>query len=314
MNRHGTTRFRIAGRYAALLATAAVMSLAPCFSLSLPAAVAAAQGASAQPHSVSTASGDSARRAGRERRKSPEDLLREALDSYREAQSLSDTGRRLAAFARSERLFNAVVDSGAGTSALFANLGTAALQARHLGPAILAFRRALALDAGNQQAHRNLVHARGLLPAWVPKPEESQILDTFFFWHYSMSATQRSAAAAAIFLLLCLLAALGIRRRMPHARNAALLLSLLWVALLASLSVESRRSASDDAVVIVSEVVTRSADSPNSPPSFARALPGGTEVTVVETRENWVKVRLGNDREAWLPRGSIASIGADLRH
>ena len=93
---------------------------------------------------------------------------------------------------------------GGANADLYANAGTAALQAERLGPAVLAFRRALALDPDHTTSQRNLAHARTLLPAWVPKVGSDSVFDTFFFWHRSLSTFERSAAAAVCFLLAAL--------------------------------------------------------------------------------------------------------------
>ena len=57
------------------------------------------------------------------------------------------------------------------------------------------------------------------------------------------------------------------------------------------------------------EVTARSADSPNAPARLTQPLPGGTEVKVIEDRNDWLRVRLYDGRDAWLPATSVRQIG-----
>ena len=235
-------------------------------------------------------------------------LIRQGIEAYSVAQSLSGHDARAAAFARAERLFTEAARDGGANADLHANAGTAALRAERLGPAVLAFKRALAVDPDHARARRNLAHARTLLPAWVPKPSGGSILDTFFFWHRSLSAPERLGAAGVCFVLAALAFAAAIRWRSRLVRGLAWLPAAAWVGLVASVAVEARGGADRQAVITADEAVARASDSANAPARFAEPLPGGTEVEVMEARERWVRIRLANDREAWISRGSLEMI------
>jgi hypothetical protein len=237
-----------------------------------------------------------------------ETLARQAVEAYEHGQSVTEPTARAAAFEQAERLFNAVAARGVANADLYANAGTAALQAERLGPAVLAFRRALALDPGHTRARRNLAHARDLLPAWVPRPETDSVLDTFFFWHRSLSTGERLGAAAICFLLAALAGSLAIRWPSALTRGLTLIPALAWLGLVASLVVDARSERDREAVIVAGETVARASDSPNAPARFAEPLPGGTEVAVAEARDRWVRIRLANEREAWVSRTTVSSI------
>jgi len=232
-------------------------------------------------------------------------LIEQGLAAYAEAQSLGERNARLAAFARAAQLFTQAAAQGNANADLYANAGTAALQAEQLGPAILAFRRALAVDPDHERAQRNLVHARTLLPAWVPRPGGESLLDTFFFWHRSLSAAERSAASALCFLLAALALAAAIRWPGRLARGLAIVLGTVWLGLVASLAVEAHSGPRRDAVMTADETPARASDSANAPARFPDPLPGGTEVEVIELRDRWARIRLANDRDAWVSRQSF---------
>ena len=235
-------------------------------------------------------------------------LIEQAIEAYAAAQATTDRDARIAAFERAERLFDESARQGSANADVYANAGTAALQAERLGPAVLAFRRALAIDPDHARARRNLAHARILLPAWVPKRGSDSVLDTFFFWHRSLSTAERTGAAAVCFVLAALAIALAIGCRSRLARSLALLPAAAWVGLVASLAVEARGDAARHAVITADETLARASDSANAPARFADPLPGGTEVEMLDVRARWARIRLANDREAWVSRESVALV------
>lgn len=244
---------------------------------------------------------------------SPKETLDQALTAYAQAQALSDRSQRLEGFQRAERLFQRLLDEVPENSDLHANLGTSALQAEHLGTAILAFRRALRLDPDHVHALQNLRHARTLLPAWVPHPTQEGLLDTFFFWHRTLSLNERGAMAAFSFLLAALGVASAIRWKNMIARNLAFFPALVWVSMVASLLIQTESSAMHQGVIVAEEVIARASDSNNAPSRFAQALPGGTEVEVLEKRQHWVKIGLANGRNAWIRDTALGWVNIDNR-
>jgi len=237
-----------------------------------------------------------------------EATLRKAVAGYAEALDTEDRDRRLEKFRRVERLFTSVVEAGDANADLYANLGNAALQAEHLGNAVLAYRRALLLDPDHSRASQNLEHVRSLAPDWVPRPDTSALFDSFFQWHRTVSQAERALAASIAFASAAFLFALGIVIRSVAARNASLLPGLVFCALLASRALDPASTAKSEAVVVAREVIARSADSIHAPARFARPLPTGTEVEILETRDDWLRIALANGREAWVRASNVAIV------
>ncbi|MGE4609680.1 MAG: hypothetical protein AAEJ52_23335 [Myxococcota bacterium] len=241
----------------------------------------------------------------------PQQLAQQAVDAYSEALDTEQRDLRLAGFRMAERLFARVADGESRNPELYTNLGNAALQAEHLGAAVLAYRRALALDPDHPRAVQNLEHARTLLPDWVPRPAGSGLLDTFFLWHRTLSRSERSLAAALAFAAAGLLVAAGLRfgKTGNNAlRNAAILPALVWAVLLASVAIDSEGAARDEAVLVADETVARAADSALAPQTLPAPLPSGVEVQILERRSPWLRIRLVSGRDAWIPESAAARI------
>lgn len=231
-----------------------------------------------------------------------------AVDAYTRALETEARDARLAGFREAERLFEEVIAGGVENADLYTNLGNAALQAEHLGSAILAYRRALRLDPDHPRALQNLAHARELLPGWVPRQASAGLAESLFFWHRSMAPSERALWAAGCFLVACLLVAAGIQLDQSALRNSAIVPGLAWLAFLLSLGIEARGTGLGDAVVIADEAFLRVADSSLAPVALPRPLPAGTELRVLEQRPPWLRVRLANGRDAWLAAAAAARV------
>ncbi len=234
--------------------------------------------------------------------------VEEAIASYRAALDTSRRDLRLEGFRKAERLFSRIANGGASNPELYTNLGNAALQAEHLGAAVLAYRRALAIDPDHPRAVQNLEYVRTLLPEWVPKPEPGGLLDSFFFWHKTLAGSDRALGAAIAFAVGALLLAAAIRFGQSTLRTAAILPVLVWAALIASVAVDGVGARLDEAVVIADEAVARAADSALAPSTLPAPLPGGVEVRILERRSPWIRIRLANGRDAWIAESALMTV------
>jgi tetratricopeptide (TPR) repeat protein len=239
----------------------------------------------------------------------PAQRVDEAVAAYRDAMESDDRDLRQAEFSRAERLFASALAEGSLNADLLSNLGNAALQAEHFGPAVLAYRRALLLDPADERARQNLEHIRRLMPEWVPTPSGGGILDSFFFWQRAVSRADLASGAALAFLATALCVAWWIVRSSTGGRTLALLPAAVWATLILSLVLDPSRTAANEGVVIVPETIGRAADSINAPQRFGEPLPGGTELRILESRGGWLQVELYNGRNAWLTESSVGRVG-----
>jgi tetratricopeptide (TPR) repeat protein len=291
---------------ASTLARIAFAAARACVLVSLTFAVAtgagaAADGAATAPE-VRAATDDSSRIVSGTASKGS--TLEQALAAYGEAQATGAAADRPAAFARAERLFAAAAADTASAD-LWTNVGTAALQAEHLGTAILAYRRALALDPDHRHAQQNLVHARTLLPAWVPRPESGGFLDSLVAWQHAMAPAERRGAAALAFFAGAAMLGAALAGGSTALRVFAVVPMIAWGLLLVS----GVAGAGDKGgVIAAAETLARAADSRNAPARFAEALPAGTEVAIAQVRGDWTRIVLADGRDAWVASSAVEPV------
>lgn len=231
-------------------------------------------------------------------------LVDRAVLEYSTAMDESRRDLQLQRFGIAEQLFRQcteqVIRMGRQPSAdLYLNLGNAAVQARHIGVAISAWRRALEVAPDHRAAKQNLEYARAMLPETVRRVHSERFSETLFFWTSWLTPRERQTILALIFLLSAVSYAVGINRKLVLLRRGALLFLGCWGVLeLGEFSVGSNVSRTE-AVVIVEDCVLRSADSENSAPRLANPLPDGTEVELVQARERWLEVSVAG-RTGWV--------------
>jgi hypothetical protein len=224
--------------------------------------------------------------------------------AYQEAMQLTGNATaRKAAFLRAEAGLGAAVRAMPDRPELLTDWGNAALGAGDVATATLAYRRALAIDGGNPRARHNLAWLRGHKDNAF-RPPAGGAADTLLFFHAWPRARKLLVGSAAFAIAILLLVPWPGRRRRGFA-GLALLPLAVWVAMIASVVFEDRHP--DDAVVM-DDVVLRAADSAGAPAALSQPLPRGTEVTMLERRDAWTKVRLPGGMAGWVPAGAVERI------
>jgi len=232
------------------------------------------------------------------------DALDDGRAAYKEAMQLTtNPTARKAAFARAEAAFGEAARAMPDRPELLTDWGNAALGAGDVATATLAYRRALALDGGNLRARHNLGWLRSQ-KAETLRPPAGTAADTLLFFHAWPRARKLVVGSAAFAIAILLLVPWSGRRRRGFA-GLALLPLAVWVAMLASVVFEDRHP---DDVVVMEDVVLRAADSAGAPAALAQPLPRGAELTLIERRDTWTKVRLPGGMAGWVPAGAVERI------
>ncbi len=232
-----------------------------------------------------------------------EATIQRAIDEYQAAMEAEDRQERIRGFERAELLFSQAIENGdlegsRPSAALYNNLGNAALQATHIGSAIVAFRLATLVDPDNEQARQNLAYARGLVPNWCRYDDSDDLADSLFFWRKSVSHEYVSVLAAFVFLAAAGLLATGLLTGRPLFRGLAFATFGFWMLLIVPNYVFSD-APSDQAVIIADEVTLHSADSENSAAQLSEPVPDGAEVDLLQVRDTWSEIRIAG-RTGWV--------------
>ena len=232
--------------------------------------------------------------------------LQDARVQYRAALDETDRLRRMRLFADAERAWRPLAQAHPKAPAVQVDWGNAALGAQETGRAVLAYRRALRLAPNDNRARVNLAWLRDRQPLWLPRPAASATLDSLLFWRGQFNVAQLYCASAVAFAVGLLLLAPWSRRQPRWLRAVAVPFMLAWAALAATgLLADDQRSAG---VLLADGATLRSADSPGASPAFANPLPAGTEISILEARDSWLRVALADGTAGWLPTAQVEQV------
>ncbi len=229
--------------------------------------------------------------------------LAEGRADYQDAMTQTDASMRRAAFARAAVAIGEAARAHPDEPELLADWGNAALGAGDVATATLAFRRALAIDGSTPRAQRNLGWLRSRQSDTF-RPTGGSAADTLFFFH-QWPRPRRLLIGAVAFALAVLLIVPWSGRRRRGLSALAVLPVAIWIAMIVSLVLEDRHT--DDAVVM-DAVVMRAADSAGAPAALTQPLPRGAEVTMLERRDAWTRIRLANGTTGWIPAGAVEPV------
>ena len=221
-----------------------------------------------------------------------EQLFEQALA----AQAGSDAAAAL--YAESALKFQATAESGERPGTAWYNAGNAWFQTGALGRSIAAYRQARHFRPFDSMLAENLGAARAL--ALNDVPEQSA-------WWQQWPTVWLKAALLVLTVIfgICVLMTLRYHKRIGY---IACLAMLLLCCLSAGLWLVSAQLSGRQGVVIVDSVLARKGPSYAYAAAFYEPLHDGVELTVQETRKEWVLVSLVDGRECWVPLSQVQLI------
>lgn len=207
------------------------------------------------------------------------------------------------------RAYEEALRAGPSAAAEY-NLGNAQFKAGRVGRAILAYRRARALDPRDGDISANLAFARSYRQDKLPSGGSplGRILDRAFRW---LSIREATLAAAIGFTLAGLFFAAWIVGRWSPLAIAGTVCALAAAYGLVGQRVWSAERDARPAVVVVPEVHALGA--PSEDAKEILLLHDGTEVRIREMRDDYVLVQIPGGNGGWIPRSAVERVYRTLR-
>lgn len=200
------------------------------------------------------------------------------------------------------------IESASGQLAL----GNAYFIGDDLGRAIVAYRRGLLIDPGNGEIVENLEHARSFVEPRVPGEGEGWTVGSVVLsWRGSVDRwVVWVGSVVCVGLASCFVSAgfIGWRRVVPRLVVAGL--GVVGLMGFGVLGFDWWEAANDRGVVVV-DGGTGLYSGPGAgvyPLVYEEPLGIGSEGEVIEERDGWSRVILGNGQEGWVESGSIVRV------
>ncbi|WP_116790032.1 tetratricopeptide repeat protein [Flavobacterium psychrotrophum] len=207
--------------------------------------------------------------------------------------------------------YEGILKQGKESAEVYFNLGNAYYKMDKTAPAIYNFEKSLLLDPGNKDAEVNLAFAQKMTIDDIkstPRVGFSKMLyNATGAYHYNTWAWV-AVSFAVFFLLLFLgyyLAGTTLLKRIFFVGMFVALFGIV-VSVISAVYVKSQKEKENYAIVYP-EVVTVKAE-PRTAAQDAFVLHEGTKVNVLETVDNWKKIKLADDSVGWIPNEDIREI------
>ena len=217
-------------------------------------------------------------------------------------------------FVEAAQIYEQQIGRGVEDASIYFNLGNAYFQQGDLGRAVLNYQRAAQLDPRDADIQANLELARAqTTELFAAEPSGPlAILADLTGW---LTLNETAVVVLAFWFLLSFVI---LARRQLHTGKsdkwlgyvAVIVVALL---LISGLSLGSRtilEQTQPEGVVIAPSVAVSSG--PGLDLATGMSLLSGTEINVVETQGEWVRVKSPGSTQNWLPVNAVQTIGADF--
>lgn len=204
-----------------------------------------------------------------------------------------------------------VLDNGKHSANLYFNLGNAHYKLNNVGPSIYYYEKAAQLAPLDSDIRTNLAFAENAkIDAIEPLPKT-----IFAKWHATISSLLSfngwaivAVVFSALFALLFLLYYFSTqesRKRFLFAGSMGSLV-LLIASLAMAFQVQSETLNDKPAIIFAESIEVKS--EPKMGGEVAFLLHEGTKVQIIEHDDNWVRVKLVNGKDGWVPSTDLKAL------
>jgi tetratricopeptide (TPR) repeat protein len=199
-------------------------------------------------------------------------------------------------FPEAAAAYEQMIKSGTVSPAIYFNLGNAYFKSGQLGRAIAALREAENLSPRDPDMRANLQFIRGRVQGSTASPSRWQQ------WFAALTINEWAMLTAAVlWVWLALLVAIQFRPALKQS-----LRTLLWCVGMATLacgvclSVAWSNDSTKTAIVVAQDAVLHNGPLDEAP--TGATVHDGAELSVLDTKDGWLQVRVDAQRVGWLKR------------
>jgi tetratricopeptide (TPR) repeat protein len=202
-------------------------------------------------------------------------------------------------FPEAASAYEQMIKSGAVSPAIYFNLGNAYFKAGQLGRAIAALREAENLSPRDPDMRANLQFIRGHVQGSTTSPDRWQQ------WFAALTINEWAMLTAAVlWVWLALMVLIQFRPMLKQS-----LRTLLWCAGVATLvcggclGVAWSNNSTKTAIVVAQDAVLHNGPLDEAP--AGATVHDGAELSVLDTKDGWLQVRVDAQRVGWIKREQI---------
>lgn len=191
---------------------------------------------------------------------------------------------------------------------LFYNLGNIYFLKGDVGRAILNFRRAELFLPADRQLLSALRYVRTQRSDLFAEDDWKAKLKKALFFHFFLTQPARITIVLLLYASIWGVAVLGLYTKGRWRKWTLISLTTLFVLAGISTAIHATRSPSKQAVILEFEVMPRKGDGLIYDPAFNNPVHSGAEVTIIDERRDWWRVRLEDGHTGWIQASSAERV------
>jgi len=204
-----------------------------------------------------------------------------------------------------QNIYLRLLAQGVGNFSLYYNLGNTAYRLQQTDSAILFFEKSLLLHPRSEAARQNLALAQSRIVNPLPQAP------VFFFtkwWNQLLTALRPNVWAWLSFgaFLICLALIYFHKRKSIRYIGRWLSFSIVCLLLLLCIAYFSHSYSQDSGRAVVMGQHRELLEGPNG--KVITEVPRGTVIMIISQEEDYVRLRLPNGNEGWMPKDVLAKI------
>ncbi len=209
-------------------------------------------------------------------------------------------------FQKSTDLYEQLTAQGLDSGYVWYNLGNCYLRTGNLGAAVAAYLRSQSQLPRDADVRANLAFARRSAKDAIEPTQSAAVVRALIFWHFALSRLELLQAIVVANILLWLLVAWRLFRRESEILRWATMATLVVVVAVGASFIVRVAVPRRVAVVQPVEITVHSGTSRDTVVQFK--LHAGTEVEWLETRGEWLRVGLPDEKQGWVHHGDVVAL------
>lgn len=205
-------------------------------------------------------------------------------------------------------IYKSIEKQGVISTELYYNMGNCSYKLNKVAPTIYYYEKALMIDPLNEDAKNNLVFAKRLtidnieeLPKTIMQKIDNSFIKKLSYNQWAVTSVILSVLGSALFLFFYF-------SNKPTKKRLFFITSLfsyflLTLSLIITIKEYNENSSNLEAVIFSQEVSVKDAPTNNNNEVFV--LHEGTKVNVLDTIDNWSKIRITDGKVGWILNENI---------
>lgn len=241
-------------------------------------------------------------------------LFLSALSLGQSAETLFEKGKehyKADEFEQAITSWEAILDMGQHSKAVYFNLGNAYYKINQVAPSIYNYEKAMQLDPDDEEIKNNLAFAQNMrIDVIEPLPK------TVFAKTYDATIGRLTptgwAWTSVVFLVLLVLSFLGYyfsgmtRRKRLLFVGSLVMLGLTLFSFTAAYLTNSDQGSKRSAIVFAEKMDVKS--EPTASGSVSFELHAGTKLSIVAQDGNWCRIKLIDGKDGWVPKETLKEL------